>query len=190
MRTHALVLIGLACAEAVAQKGPSIAMPYDTTSHSYAYSEVIEVGDLAPSALYRNAKAWLTNVSVDTTLIDAVANAKLVDRVALQVSTVFSAGMGVKMPMYQNVTYIVTLEFKEGRYRYSINTFRVGGDGTAAAPGMALETYVKQHESMTAGKKKMIDHEEQFCTALDLEVKKLVVALKAGVRASKKTDDW
>lgn len=189
MRTQVLFLFAFLGGGLMAQKEPVITIPYDSTSHAFAYSEVVEVGDLGPSVLYRNAKTWLVSNNGDTTFVDAVLDTKLMDRGVLPVTTIVESGR-LKTPFTSNVSYTVTLEFKSGRYRYTINKFCIGGDGTAAAPGMSLETYVKQHESMKAGKEMMMEQEEQLCSGLEAEVKKLIDSMKAGVKAPKKTDDW
>lgn len=181
-----LVLLGLSVS---AQKGPIIPMPYDSTTSLFTYTGVVEVIGLVPSTAYSNARAWLVEKNGDTLFVDASAGSKLVDRGVIPVSVVLGSGMS-KFPMTYNVVYTLTLEFKEGRYRYSISKFSIGGEGTVDSQGMALETYVKQHESMKMGKNAVIEQEEQFCATLDTEVNKLIEAMKLGIATPKKVSDW
>ncbi len=81
------------------------------------------MAEQTPAALFRNAKSWLIDATGDTTSVEVVADTKLVDRGVVPVTFTFDAGMGVKTPFTWNTVYTITLEFKEGRYRYVINKF-------------------------------------------------------------------
>jgi len=186
MKVQALVPMLLWGVSVSAQKKLDITIPYDSTSNRFTYAGIVEIDSLPSSVMYSNARAWLIGLNVDTSFVDAVTDMKLVDNGVVPIH------MPIKnMPGIWNTFYTLTLEFKEGRYRYTIDRFLIWGDGTASAVGSTpLETFVKLHESMKVTKKAMINQEEQFCAILDVEMKKLIESMKSGVEAPKKTSDW
>lgn len=190
MRNLTLILISLSFMNAMAQKEPVIAIPFDTVSEKYAYVGVVKAEERSSSFLYKNAKTWLIGLNGNDSMIDIVNDSLIRDRGTVTVTLVIKGAMGVKIPIPYNVSYMITLEFKEGRYRYTITNFTINGSNTGSDQSMALETYVKQHENMNLGKRDVIAQEEQFCAELDDKVKKLIESMKASIGVDEKADDW
>jgi hypothetical protein len=101
-------------------------VPVDSITKKITYKEVVTVEGGVPSKLYNQCMAWINSFYVnaaDATRVRDPANARIEIRHRIKVSNVDKNG---------NITtdaglvqYDLILEFKEGRYRYTITDFNV-----------------------------------------------------------------
>ena len=117
-----LLLAGLA-ANAQAWHNP---LPVDSTTHLITYQGVVQVPGATQAELYSRAREWfaVTFGSAKEVLeMDDRGLGKLIGRAYAQFD--FSSGFGpiVSLSMWRTIK----IESKDGRYRYTLNDFALGG---------------------------------------------------------------
>ena len=100
------------------------------------YTEVVEVSGLSKAELYANAKAWFKdnykspNVIKSEDAMDGVINAKSMFRI-------MSAPGGAEKGGF--VHYVLNLEIKEGRYKYTITSLKHSDKTNTIGTGGKIE---------------------------------------------------
>ena len=173
---------------AFAQKDVSISIPFDSTAQVYSYTGVVETAELTDSILYSNARIWLIGKNGNSEFEEDAPNNRIMDKGAFTVDATFS--MGVARARTQSlVNYVISLEFKPGRYRYTIYRFGLGGDATSTTPTQPLEAFVTRSQEKGMGRKANVRYAEDVCAAIDAEVIKLISEMRTHLaKPSKK--DW
>ena len=137
----ALVLVGGSSLSAE-EKYPK--PPKDETTHKFAYRGVVEVGGVDADTLYGRAMAW-----VATTYRSANEVIQLDDpyagRIIAKGNFSFTAHGSQK-----SVNHTLTIEVKDGRYRYALTDFVISYAGLHEVP-------LEDERSLTGIRKKSFD---------------------------------
>lgn len=93
--------------------------PVDSTTQKIVYSEVVQAANTSAADLYSRAREWFATTfnSADAVLeMDDKAAGKLVGNAFSDIH-----GMSATMMTKMKLWYAITVELKDGRYRYTIN---------------------------------------------------------------------
>ncbi len=149
------------------------------------FTEVVEVSGLSKAELYANAKAWFAsnykspNVIKSEDAMDGKINAKSMFKIMSKPGGTDKGGF---------VHYILNLEIKQGRYRYTINSLKHSDKTNTIGTGGKLE-----REEPFCGYEVMSAEMWKGIKELSVEgVKELIENLKKGMAyvESNKKSDW
>jgi len=156
------------------------------------YTEVVQVDStLSFEDLYLNAKKWL---------VDAFKSSKAViqtdDKEAklIIVKSYFTKGHNAYVTNPKN-WFILKIEMKDGRYRYSLYDIRYEFDvnvmGQSNHTDVPIEEWMKPSDKKMSEKKrqKINDALSTYCKELDAEFKSIISSLENGMKKIE-NDNW
>lgn len=154
-------------------------LPVDAETKKITYSEVVSVEGVSQDELYSRAKVWLAtayNSAPDVIKADEKEAGVIVVRARTPIPfRLFNQNTT------QQIQYALTLNFKEGRYKYILTDYQTVGDG-AEYP---VEQTVGAEMRKT---KRGADIAKQYEDGISTHAKSMVDALHTAL--SKPTKDW
>src|SRR5665647_853674 len=96
-------------------------------SFSQQYSDVVEISNKTSDQLYSTAKEWFAltfKSSNDVIQLDNPAEKKIIGKRVQQVEYIVS-----KIPVFMNVYFTLTVQFKDNRYKYDILSTEIKSSG-------------------------------------------------------------
>lgn len=172
----------------IAQKELDIRVPFNSESDKYEYQEVIEL-NRPDSSLYSNAIKWIKTEFGNKEFEINERNKKIAKEFSFEISHTIKAGMGIKMPTKYTILSDLILEFKAGRYRYTLTNFKISQNENATTPESTLETFVETYNDMGIGKRRLGKTIEEICLEIDKEANVWIEKMKLGLANDYKTDD-
>jgi hypothetical protein len=100
-------------------------MPMDTTTKLITYTEVVQMPGVQAAELFKRAKKWVYNFyKSPSTVIQTMDSVNYVFVGRHTIDIIKTLKDGTKLPAnYMN--YNITINFKDGKYRYKITNFNV-----------------------------------------------------------------
>ncbi len=164
----------------VMQKVDAQFLPVDEDTKKVTYKEVV-TQEGTPSKMYNQAFEWINSFYAnpsDATRVRDPDNAKIEIKHRIKVCNVDKNGN--KTLECEVIDYELTLEFKEGRYRYTFTNFNVSR--TSRFP---LERWLDKNDP---GYAPVCDI---YLKQLDEEVNKIIKSMKEGMKPKViKQDNW
>lgn len=165
---------------------------FPTENGKIKYTEVVNTEEnLTASDLYLNAKKWM---------VDAFNSSKSVTQTDDKESGLIIAKSFVSKGHNTYVTnpklwFILKLEFKEGRYRYTIYDIKYEFDinmmGQRSHTDKAFEEWIKPSGAKMSNKRREMVNQAltEYCQEVDAEFRSIVYSLKQGMNKND-SDDW
>lgn len=152
----------------------------DPETNKFQYQETVSIDSLSKDDLYERAKEWMTNYFKTNKFdVNDKANYTLGHEGNFQVSYTYD----FKYKSENTVLFTLTLNEKDGKYRYTISDFKIYDNKTGPKTAQPLEVYYPKMKTNT---------KKEFTANFTQEVNKLIENLKAGMAAAKQEDkeDW
>lgn len=188
-----LITLLLAIIPAVVFAQDPIMDNFPTKDSLIMYTEVVQVDStMTADQLYINAKKWLA---------DAFKSSKAVidtdDKEAkLIIAKSYIEKGHIKFISNPKNWFILKIEMKDGRYRYSLYDIRYefdvhAGAGVSSHIDMPLEQWMKPSDKpMSKNKRNKINTRlGNYCKELDAEFKDVITSLKSGMIKTE-DEDW
>lgn len=171
----ALMMVLLPSLRAVCQD----IVPVDADTKKITYKEVVQQ-EGTPQKLYIQAIAWINGFyenPTDATRIRDVENAKIEIRHRIKLTSTDKKGVTTDAGV---VNYVMTLEFKENRYRYIITDFTL-----AAVSKFPLERWLDKKDPQYSPAC------DEYLRQVNQAVQDIIKSLKTGmVPKVVKPDEW
>lgn len=156
-------------------------LPVDETTKKVTYQEVVPIEGSTPTKLYNLAIEWINsfyNNPSDATRVRDPDNGRIEVKHRIKVFNLDKNGN--KTTESEVVSYEMTLEFKDGRYRYTITNFNV--ERTSRFP---LERWLDKNDPQYSA---VCD---VYLQQLNEEINKLIKSMKEGIKPKViKEDNW
>jgi hypothetical protein len=173
-----------------AGKTLEINIPKDGETQKFTYAKVVEVPEVTAADLYQRCRVFLTNkFASDKFAVDEV-DSKLVYAGNFEVAGVYKMGMA-KSPFSYTTLFTITVQFKDGRYRYELTNFKIGGNAQGTTYEKTLETFVDTKDVPALMRKSQENAIRETCAVIDENVKKLLDEFEKAMAAGpKQEDNW
>lgn len=172
-----------------------IILPLDSLTNKYAYRGVVQDTLLTSAQLYYRIRKWLTEEHMDDIWQINITNEKLVDRGSFIIEYIPPK---LKNPVQQEVSYLIILDFKDGRFRYQITDFFVGDIGNDDHQ-YTLEQWTSLSDKWTLPEVVMISRRTRKLTSemvelsipqIHFKILQIVDSLKNSVKPSVHEYNW
>ncbi|MEQ8909517.1 MAG: DUF4468 domain-containing protein [Vicingaceae bacterium] len=170
-------------------KEKEIVIPFDSASNSYAFIDVVEF-DSSSNYLYQKSKKWLIDKYLNDNFDLDNPKEKLIQKGSFEIVSTLSAGMGMKFPYNYTVNFNIVLEFKDGRYRYTLSNIKLSQNAEGTTTEQSLENFIESSEKMGLGKRKMEKFIEQTCNLIHEKFTELIKEMNSTIQSSDKKNDW
>ncbi len=166
-------------------KVPAPPLPW-TNDNKIEYQEVVPMEGMARDELYRRAKAWVVetyNSAQNVIQLDDPANGELIVK-GLDKTPAYGPAL---LRCVRTIKHTLTIEVKDGRYRYTLADFRViipGGVGDSAA----LEVYAFLYPGNPRTPKSGVEY-AHLPNAVSEMVESMLASLKAGMNKPSMAQD-
>lgn len=179
MNIKKLLLIGCL---AVVSAGAVLAqnLPIDAETKKVLYQETVEIDSLTKDVLAERAKAWMKQYYKSDKLdMNDVANSRVMKEGYFVIKLTYD----YKYKSENNVSYMITIACKEGKYRYSITDFKFYNIKSGPKTETTLETAYAKMNTQNKG---------EANTQIPKEIGLLVEDLKKFMSTGqiKNQDDW
>jgi hypothetical protein len=181
MKTIAKIILTACLLLITVQFADAQFLPVDETTKKVTYQEVVTQDGATPTKLYNQAIEWINsfyNNPSDATRVRDPDNGRIEVKHRIKVCNVDKNGN--RTAECEVVSYEMSLEFKDGRYRYTITNFNV--ERTSRFP---LERWLDKNDPQyTAVCDVYLQH-------LNEEVNKVIKSMKDGMKPKViKEDNW
>jgi len=170
-------------------KEKEILIPFDSTSNSYAYIDVVEF-DSSANYLYQKSKQWLIDKYLNDNFDLDNPKEKLIQKGSFDIVSTMNAGMGMKFPYNYTVNFNIVFEFKDGRYRYTISNIKLSQNAEGTTTEQSLENFIESSDEMGMGKRKMEKFIVQTCNLIHEKFTQLIKEMNSTIQSSDKKNDW
>jgi hypothetical protein len=155
-------------------------LPTDPVTKKVIFTELIPMDSLTKDELYERSITWLTE-TYKTNKFDF--NDKANGKTGTEGYFLVSMTYDFKYKSEHNVSYVVMINQKDGKYKYTISDFFIYNVKTGPK---SIQTLEAAYPKMTTANKK------EFVTQFNTEVTKIIDDLKAVMKAGKVKDknDW
>ncbi|MFZ6052505.1 DUF4468 domain-containing protein [Halocola ammonii] len=178
-----------------------IAVPYDSTEGKYQYQEVVELEGLSTEQFYKNAKEWLEEKYVETDLLRDEENTIIIDEGYFNIVWVMDFGQSfseLEVSKEIKLTFNLKLEFKDGRYRYTITDMRSGEYGEVTLEGLVTSSYDQVNQDIPGLSKRQqrkvlegqIKNLEELGRIMDEKFQSEIAEMKKAIKEGTDEDDW
>jgi hypothetical protein len=154
-------------------------LPTDPETKKITYQETVNMDSLTKAQLYERCKNWMTNYYKSTKFdMDDKIN-----KIATSGYFLVTLTYDFKYKSENNVSYSITFNLKEGKYRYTITDFRFYK--VSAGPKTIIPAETAYAKMTTVNKK-------EFVTQVTAEINKLIEDMKIAIKTGKMKDqdDW
>jgi hypothetical protein len=154
-------------------------LPTDPETKKITYQETLAMDSLSKAQLYERCKNWMTNY-YKSTKFDADDK---ISKVAMSGYFIVTLSYDFKYKSDYNVSYTITFNLKEGKYRYTITDFAVY---KVASGPKTIQPAEAAHAKMATANKK------EFVTQVTAEINKIIEDMKVAIKSGKMKDqdDW
>lgn len=155
-------------------------LPIDPESKKITFQETVESDTLKKDVLYERSKEWIKNYyKSDRYDMNDVVKSRLMKESYFVIKLTYD----YKYKSDNNVTYMITIESKEGKYRYTITDFRFYNVKSGPKTELALEAAYAKMNTQNKG---------EAVTQINKEVALIVEDLKKYMSTGqiKNQDDW
>lgn len=177
---------------AFGSQGNDCAIPFDSTSNKYTYTEVVKL-DSSSEFIYGNAKSWLFDKYLNKDFTLDISNEKIIQKGSFDVVSNIEAGKGYTIPQNHTVIFDIILEFKNGRYKYSLTNIKLKGNSEEGETEQSLSNFFKSGEEMEAANKYISKHfqsyYEETCIAVHEGFEAFITEMKNGISSVQSADD-
>lgn len=165
-------------------------MPIDSSTGLITYSEVVPVHDVAKDELYTRARVWFAKTFKSANHViqmEDKENGILIGKAAMKV---YHKAM---VTHYHGlINYTVTIQVKDGRFKYSISDFNHTASGATATNedyGPCEEMINTKHNTMGVSHQSIYN---QYFKQIKLEMEGLSNDIKTSLAkpATDTSDDW
>jgi hypothetical protein len=181
MKTYSKALIMIMCFVFVIAKAQAQFLPVDSTTKKVTYKEVVTQEGGTPAKMYNQAIEWVNSFYAnpsEATRVRDPDNSKIEIKHRIKVCNVDKDGN--KTLECEVVEYELTLEFKDGRYRYTFTNFNV-----LKTSKFPVERWLDKNDPAYTA---VCD---VYCKQLGEEVNKIIKSLKEGMKPKViKNDNW
>jgi len=156
------------------------ALPTDATTNKISWQETIPLDSITRDDMFDRCKRWLAHYyKIETFTIDS----KVSYTVATNADFIINLTYDFKYKSQNNITYTITLNQKEGKYRVTITDFKFYKVSSGAKTQVPLEQAYAKMTSQNKG---------ETTTQVKAEIDKVLADLKIFmVKGYVKTqDDW
>jgi hypothetical protein len=152
----------------------------DPDTKKVLYQETVTIDSLDKKALYERGVEWMTkNFKTNKFDVNDKVNLKLAHEGTFPVSYTYD----FKYKSENTVTYVLNIDFKDGKYRYTITDFKIYKTDLGVKTAQPLEAYYQKMKT---------DSKKEFSTNFSNEVNKIIEDLKKNMKAAKTSEeeDW
>jgi hypothetical protein len=155
-------------------------LPTDAETKKITYQETVVLDSVPKQEIFDRATEWLTN-SMKTNKFDV--NDKVNYKLMHEGNFAISYTYDFKYKSNNTVTYNLSLDVKEGKYRFTITDFKIYDDKIGAKSAQTLESY---YAKMKTGSK------PEFTNKFTTEVNGIIDEMKKFMVTGKgeEKDDW
>ncbi len=171
-------LIVLLCCNSITKAQSTL--PMDATTNKISWQETIALDSVTRDDMFDRCKKWLAHYyKIETFTIDS----KVSYTVATNADFIINLTYDFKYKSQNNISYVITLNQKEGKYRVTITDFKFYKVSSGAKTQIPLE---QAYAKMTSQNK------TETTTQVKAEIDKVLADLKLFmVKGYVKTqDDW
>lgn len=161
-------------------------IPRDEETGNYIYQKVIKADSLSKQKLYNNAKLWvLKKLKIGGCMVQLdEKDFNTISGVGTVTLDKYGAGFGGASVANGLVTFTFTLQFKEGRYKYTFENFTFSGDKSQG--DIYKGRVVASLEELTLG-----DAEDQIRLDTNRKIKALISSLSTAMHdKTTVAEDW
>ena len=155
-------------------------LPTDPETKKITFQETITLEAISKADLFERAKSWMTNY-YKTNKFDMLneADSKIVHEGSLAIMLTYD----FKYKAEYDVLYNITMQAKDGRYRYNITDFKIYNVKNGRKTAETLEGYYAK--ARTTNKPEIVNQ-------VTAELNKLTTELKTAMETGKQKDknDW
>ncbi|WP_409965885.1 DUF4468 domain-containing protein [Mycovorax composti] len=170
-------------------KENEILIPFDSTSNSYAYIGVVEF-DSSANYLYQKSKQWLIDKYLNNNFDLDNPKEKLIKKGSFDIVSTMNAGMGVKFPYNYTVNFSIVLEFKDGRYKYTLSNIKLSQNAEGTTTEQSIENFILSSDEMGLGKRKMEKFIVQTCNLIHEEFTQFIKEMNSAIQSNNNKNDW
>jgi ligand-binding sensor domain-containing protein len=155
-------------------------LPVDAETKKILYQETVESDSLTKAVLSERAKAWMINFYKSDRLdMNDVANSRIMKEGYFIIKLTYD----YKYKSENNISYMITIASKEGKYRYSITDFKFFNVKSGPKTVVPLETAYAKMNTQNKG---------EANAQIPKEIATLVEDLKKFMSTGqiKNKDDW
>lgn len=155
-------------------------LPTDPETNKVILQETVDIDTVGKAELYERAKEWMTVLFKSSKFdVNDKVNYKLVNEGNFPVSFKYD----FKYTSNNTVTYNLTIDLKEGKYRYTLSDFKVYDTNIGPKAAQTLEAYFQKMKTASKG---------EFVTNFNNETTKIVADMKQFMATGKgeEKDDW
>lgn len=138
-------------------------LSFDSTKKELIYSEVVQSPNNSSNQIYLNINEWFAktyNSSNNVIQLNDKENGKIIGKGGFTISPIYQWG-NIKTPQTFFVNYTLTLQIKDGKYKYEFSNITVRVNQENAAFG--IETYYNiNKEKLREEVAKSIKNEKQI----------------------------
>jgi hypothetical protein len=182
-------LLWCAALSATAQEWKS-PLPVDSATHKITYQGIVQVPGVSQLALYARALNWLTHSfgpSIATLESSDISTGSLTANGYVVFDYAF-----MKKSMQWSMWRRVKIETKDGRYRYTITDFRLGGPiETPEAGGSSVDEwlapFIAKSKPPTRLAQSIVNGVEQTAAT---QISSLQARMSTEAKEAKKEKDW
>gem|GEM_PF-640794 len=155
-------------------------LPTDPETKKISFQETVESDTLTKDILYERAQQWVKNY-YKTDRYDM--NDAVKSRIMKESYFVIKLTYDYKYKSDNNITYMITLECKEGKYRYTLTDFKFYNVKSGPKSELALEASYAKMNTQNKG---------ESVTQINKEVSLIIEDLKKYMSTGqiKNKDDW
>ena len=174
------ILLLTALTAVFALTGQAQNLPIDAETKKVMYQETVEIDSLTKDLLAERAKIWMKQFYKSDKLdMNDVANSRIMKEGYFIIKLTYD----YKYKSENNVSYMITIASKEGKYRYSITDFKFYNIKSGPKTMVPLETAYAKMNTQNKG---------EANTQIPKEIATLVEDMKKFMSTGlvKNKDDW
>ena len=163
--------------------GQNRIVPYDNDSKKFIYTDIVTTGK-AKKEDYNNAKNWILTKYSNT--VDEVENERILSKGSFEIILNYKAGI-IPVIEKHTINFNILLEFREGRYRYSLYDIIISQNAEGTTGEMTLETYDEIGQSRRLSRKFNVRMQTRLHEEFNLLIKEMISKING---ENDKKDDW
>ena len=155
-------------------------LPVDSETKKITFQETVDIDSLSKDILYERAKQWIKNYyKSDRYDMNDVVKSRLMKESYFVIKLTYD----YKYKSDNNVTYMLTLECKEGKYRYTLTDFKFYNVKSGPKTELPLEASYAKLNTQNKG---------EAVTQINAEVPLIIEDMKKFMSTGliKNKDDW
>jgi hypothetical protein len=173
-------LFSLFCTALLFQVVNAQTLPTDPETKKITYSEAVSLDSLKKDVLFDRSKHWVITKSEDKKPETAdLEKGEVTDNISFLVKLTYD----IKYKKDANVSFTITLNQKDGKYKYKLDNFRIYDVKSGVKTQEPLEAYLAKQRQ---------NSKTELVTQVDKEVKALMEDLKKLMEKGEqeKKEDW